>query len=124
MLFTGGADNEILVWKTNLGREDAASGHEGAAKMKIVSSSSAPKAKIRASLVGGMQGIDVQRVVGASVAEDRQVIEEAVVKSRRSVELDESEMCKKTADLRVGASGAERTSDNTPKSVNFFHLVL
>jgi len=91
----GGDGNEILVWKANFVQETASA----EAQPKKVSSASATKPKIRASIANGMRGIDVKRVVGASVTDDKEDIEEATVKSTRSVSIEELDRCKKTTEL-------------------------
>lgn len=104
---SGGADNEILVWKAkfvHVTEEDGGS------------SKSSGKTKIRPSMAGGLQGVDVKKIVASSVTEDRQDIEEASIKSRRSTSIDELELSKKAADLQIGEPLEQMSSAN--KSVS------
>ena len=64
----------------------------------------ATKTKIRPSIAGGLQGVDVKKIVASSVAEDRQDIEDASVKSKRSTSLDELVLSKKSADIQISDS--------------------
>lgn len=103
----GGADNEILVWKAKfvqVSEEDTGS------------SKSSTKTKIRPSMAGGLQGVDVKKIVASSVTEDRQDIEEASIKSKRSTSFDELELSKKAVDMQI-SEPLEQMS-NTNKSVS------
>lgn len=82
------------------------------AQPKKVSSASTNKPKIRPSIANGMRGIDVKRVVGASVTDDKEDIEEATVKSTRSASIEELDRCKKTTELPLG--------QDAPKTVIIF----
>lgn len=91
----GGADSEIFVWKANFAQENP---NDSGIKKK-----SSEKPKIRPSLAGGMQGIDVHRVVASLVTEDKQDIEDAAVDIRpNSSGPGEAEMNKRIMDLNIG----------------------
>lgn len=96
LLLIGGSDNEILVWKANFAQS---SDGENESSRK----SSVKTTKIRPSMAGGLQGVDVKKIVASSVAEDRQDIEDASVKSKRSTtSIDEHELSnKKVAEMLV-----------------------
>ncbi|XP_059351506.1 POC1 centriolar protein homolog A-like isoform X2 [Daphnia carinata] len=103
---TGGADNEILVWKANFAPVlDVADNS---------SNKSSTKTKIRPSIAGGLQGVDVKKIVASSVAEDRQDIEDASVNSKRSSSIDELEISKKTMDMQISDS-LEKTGNEREK---------
>lgn len=93
--FLGGADNEILVWKANF--VQVPDGDCGNNKVST-------KTKIRPSIAGGLQGVDVKKIVASSVSEDRQDIEDASVKSKRSTSLDELVLSKKSAEMQISES--------------------
>lgn len=73
------------------------------------------KTKIRPSIAGGLQGVDVKKIVASSVTEDRQDIEDASVNSKRSSEIDELEISKKTMDMQIFDSFEK--SGNASKTV-------
>lgn len=53
------------------------------------------KPRIRPSMAGGLQGVDVKKIVASLVAEDGQDIEDASIRSKRSASIDEIEPYKK-----------------------------
>ena len=67
---SGGADNEILVWKANCVQVPDAADVSSNNKKSV-------KTKIRPSIAGGLQGVDVKKIVASSVTEDRQDIKDA-----------------------------------------------
>lgn len=95
-----------MVWKANFAQEPTPSAETGAKK-------STTKAKIRPSLAGGMQGVDVQRVVGSSAVEEKHDIEEANLKSRRSASLEELQLIKKAAEMHISKPASESSSESS-----------
>lgn len=77
------------------------------------------KTKIRPSIAGGLQGVDVEKIVASSVAEDKQDIEEAIVKAKRSAHGDELDIPKKPIEIQT--TGSNETSSNSNKTVCYIH---
>ena len=120
MCYTGGADNQILVWQANFAKMDNDS-------TKKTTTSTTTKARIRPSMAGGMRGVDVQRVEASAVSEDKQDIEDAAAVQSS---LENVESCsKKLVELQLSKNRPESTenNENDTKSVTIvftFQLVL
>lgn len=65
-----------------------------------------------------MRGVDVQRIMGSTVAEDKQDIEEATIKSTRSASVEELDQCKKQVDQpHISKPVTEQQQESPPKTV-------
>lgn len=79
------------------------------------SSKSSGKAKIRPSIAGGLQGVDVEKIVASSVTEDKQDIEEAIVNTKSSTSRSEQEIFKKP--LEIQSTGSTESTSESNKTV-------
>lgn len=109
MLLTGGADGEILIWKASFGPVQQLDKENE----KVTS-----RKKIRASLVTGLNGVDVKKVIGSTGAETND-IEEArpkvsnqALREERAVEKAEIKSVSCENDKLLGA--APTTLDSRP----------
>lgn len=116
----GGADSEIFVWKANFAQENLS---DSGIKKK-----NSEKPKIRPSLAGGMQGVDVQRVVASLIAEDKQDIEDADIKPTSSTGSGEMEMNKRIMELNIGENRLPiketESGENNKSVIKFLFKIL
>jgi hypothetical protein len=111
---SGGADNEILVWKANFVQVPDAADVSSNNKASV-------KTKIRPSIAGGLQGVDVKKIVASSVTEDRQDIEDASVNSKRSSSTEEVDLSKKTMEMQI-SQPLEQTGNENKTVVEIWEI--
>lgn len=101
-LCAGGADGEILIWRGNFGSVQ---------QLEKEAEKITAKKKMRASLVTGLNGIDVNKVVGSASRAETNDIEEArpkvfnqLSKEEKSTEKNETKLVPYESDKLVGAA--------------------
>ncbi|EFX70750.1 hypothetical protein DAPPUDRAFT_309308 [Daphnia pulex] len=114
---TGGADNEILVWKANFVQVPDAADVSSNNKTSV-------KTKIRPSIAGGLQGVDVKKIVASSVTEDRQDIEDASVNSKRSSSTEEVDLSKKTMEMQISQPLEQTGNENKTEREKRLEMII